>query len=421
MSALWKWGKTLLLIALLAACRAGNEPAPGVDGAVPAVTTQPTALPAAPRAATSTPLPALTPLAPQAAASENASSTTTACTIATPCPDEAAASASAEAQAIDALLATVYDGAPLRGAVLVARQGEVVLSRGYGWADAAAGIANTPQTRFRLGSLTKPITALAILKLQAAGRLDVMQPVCTYLAECPPAWAAITLHHLLSHTSGIPDLTRFADFAATTGQATTPLETLARFANHPLDFAPGSAWDYSNSNYIVLGVVIEQVTGQTYAAHVQDALFAPLGMDNSGYDTMANGLAAGYLPDGSAAAFVHMSLPFAAGGLYSTVEDLYTLDRALLAGDVLPDDLRGQMWTAQASIPGPGPTQGYGYGWTVTEGPHGKAVGHNGSIEGFSTGLRHYLEPDLLIVALSNEERRNPNLVLDGVAAIMLP
>jgi CubicO group peptidase (beta-lactamase class C family) len=116
-----------------------------------------------------------------------------------------------------------------------------------------------------------------------------------------------------------------------------------------------------------------------------------------------------------------MSIPFAAGGLYSTVEDLYTLDRALVAGDLLPADLREQMWTPHAAIPGPGPTQSYGYGWTITEGPQGKVVGHNGSIEGFSSGLRHYLEPDLLIVVLSNEEQRNPNRVLDGIAEIVLP
>ncbi|MCC6169785.1 MAG: beta-lactamase family protein [Caldilineaceae bacterium] len=419
MNAPWQWLMALLLTAVVAACR-GGEPAPSGPVVPPAVTSQP----AASQPVTLQPMPA-------ASAAQNASSAEAACAIATPCagesaipgptaPDSAALD-SAEAEAIDALLATVYDGAPFRGAVLVAHRGAVILRRGYGQADSAAGIANTPQTRFRLGSLTKPITALAILKLQAAGRLDGTQPVCAYLAACPPGWAEITLHHLLSHTSGIPDFTRFADFPSTTGQATTPLETIARFADRPLDFAPGARWEYSNSNYIVLGVVIEQVMGQPYAAALQELLFAPLGMDDSGYDTMESGLAVGYLPDGSEAAFLHMSIPFAAGGLYAGVEDLYTLDRALMGEDLLPRDLRDQMWTAHASIPGPGPAQGYGYGWVVSEGPQGKVVGHNGSIEGFSAGLRHYLGPDLLIVALSNEERRDPNRVLDGIAAIMLP
>lgn len=391
---------TALLAITLAACSRADVPP-----ASPAAVTAP--------AATFTPQPAAITFGAE-----------TACTVATPCAEEPAATAaadSAQLEAIDARLAALYDGAPFRGAVLAARQGEVIVSRGYGLADTDAATANTPQTRFRLGSITKPITALALLMLQAAGRVDVSQPVCAYLPECPAAWARITLHHLLSHTSGIPDFTRFADFTSTSSQPTTPADTLVRFADHPLDFAPGTAWGYSNSNYIVLGVVIEQVTGQPYASYVQEAIFAPLGMDDSGYDTMEEGLAVGYRPDGRAAEFVHMSIPFAAGGLYSTVEDLYTLDRALVAGDLLPDDLRAQMWTAHAAIPGPGPEQGYGYGWVIAEGPQGKVVSHHGSIEGFSAGLRHYLEPDVLIVALSNEEQRSPDLVLDALAEMILP
>lgn len=414
-----KWVVALLLIALLAACRAQGRP-----DAPPAVTAAPTTAPAATApVATVAPMPTLPAAFSRAVVSDtvDASSDDAACTIATPCPEETPVTDPAETEAIDTLLATIYDGAPLRGAVLVARQGEVIARAGYGSADSAAGTANTPQTRFRLGSITKPITALAVLKLQAEGLVDVAAPVCAYLSECPAAWAEVTLHHLLSHTSGIPDYTRFPDFASTTHQAATPAELLARFADHPLDFAPGSGWDYSNSNYIVLGMVIEQETGQPYAAYLQEAIFAPLGMGSSGYDLMDGSTAPGYLPDGSAAANIHMSIPYAAGGLVSTVEDMAILVRALVEDELLSADLREQMWTAHAAIPGPGPAQGYGYGWIIEESPQGKVVGHNGSIEGFSAGLRYYLEPDVLIVVLSNEERRDPNRALDGVASIVLP
>lgn len=408
----------LLLALLMAACGADNESA--VPTSVPAASS-----PAATRAIpTTTPLPSVEPFAPQAVLSETAASEEAACAVSTPCVEdsgEAQAIDNAIDNAIDARLATLYEGVPFRGVVLVARQGEVIFERAYGQADTDKAIANTPETRFRLGSITKSITASAVLKLQAAGLVDVTASVCTYLPECPAAWQAITLHQLLSHTSGIPDLTRFPDFGAGISQAADPAQLLARFADRPLDFAPGTAWDYSNSNYIVLGSVIEQVTGQTYADYLRDAIFAPLGMDATGYDLMDGSTAVGYLPDGSPAAYIHMSIPYAAGGLVSTVGDMAILVRALVEDKLLPADLREQMWTAHAAIPGPGPAQSYGYGWTVTDGPQGKAVGHNGSIEGFSAGLRYYLEPDLLIVVLSNEERRDPNRALDGIAEIVLP
>lgn len=325
-----------------------------------------------------------------------------------------------DAAAIEALLATAFDGAPFRGAVLVARQGQVMLRRGYGLADAEQGIANGPETRFRLGSVTKPITALAVLTLQAAGKLDVQQSVCAYLLGCPAAWQPITLHHLLSHTAGIPDLTRFADFEATKGQPSTPAQTIARFAERPLDFAPGARWDYSNSNYIVLGAVIEQVTGRSYADYVEAAIFAPLGMASSGYDHNLDALAVGYRPDGTRADFIDMSIPYAAGALYATVDDLYTLDRALVAGALLPAELQAALFTPYAAIPDRARDLGYGYGWIIEQQPQGTVLRHNGSIEGFSAGLARYVTPDLVIVVLSNEEQRNPQTVIDGIAAILL-
>jgi CubicO group peptidase (beta-lactamase class C family) len=391
----WLWWAVGLL-GLLAAC---SRPA-----AAPAVAPTPQATATSALAAT---LPATEPTPTPAA---------------TPPPAETAAPevAMPEAAAIDAFLATAFDGAPFRGAVLAARAGEMILRRGYGLADAEQNIANGPETRFRLGSVTKPITALAVLTLVAADKLDVQQPVCVYLTDCPSAWQPITLHHLLSHTSGIPDLTRFANYEATKAQPSTPSETLARFSGRPLDFAPGTAWDYSNSNYIVLGAIIEQVTGQSYADYVQTAIFDPLGMASSGYDYNLDTLAVGYRPDGTRADFLDMSIPFAAGALYSTVDDLYTLDRGLVAGTLLPAEIQAGLFTPHATIPDRARTLGYGYGWIVEEGPQGTVLWHSGSIEGFSAGLARYVEPDVVIVVLSNEEQRNPQPVIDGIAAILI-
>jgi CubicO group peptidase (beta-lactamase class C family) len=223
----------------------------------------------------------------------------------------------------------------------------------------------------------------------------------------------------LSHSSGIPDFTEFPDFVETKGQPSTPRETLARFAERPLDFAPGEQWRYSNSNYIVLGLIIEQVTGKPYEAVVQEQIFAPLDMTGSGYDHNLDSLAVGYLPTGAPAGFVDMSIPYAAGGLYSTVEDLFRLDRALVDGTLLTPQLRAGMFSVQAPFGPNEPPGGYGYGWVVEESPAGKVVWHNGSIEGFSAGIWRAVEEDLLIVVLSNEEQRSPLAVVEGVARLL--
>ena len=184
--------------------------------------------------------PTATPIPPAVVTAVQATTST----LVSPTPTLAEDTADApETAVIEAFLATAFEGEPFRGAVLVARQGEVILRRGYGLADAEHGIANAPETRFRLGSVTKPITALAVLTLQAAGKLAVQQSVCAYLSDCPTAWQSITLHHLLSHTSGIPDFTRFPDYELSKGQPSTPTQTITRFAGRPLDCAPGTRWD----------------------------------------------------------------------------------------------------------------------------------------------------------------------------------
>ena len=149
--------------------------------------------------------------------------------------------------AVDDFLTTAYGGEPFQGALLVVRGGEIPMRQGLGMADRVAGLANGPDTRFRLGSLTKPFTAFAILKLHAQGKLALNSPICPYLDPCPAAWQPITVHDLLAHTSGIPDFAGRPDFAQFKVEAATPAQTIARIANRSLNFAPGSGWQYSNS------------------------------------------------------------------------------------------------------------------------------------------------------------------------------
>ena len=297
------------------------------------------------------------------------------------------------------------------GVVLVAQEGSVLLDKGYGEADRANGIPNTGQTRFRIGSLTKQFTAMIILMLQERGLLTVQDRICNYIEDCPDTWSDITIEQLLTHTSGVPDFTRFSDYDATKGQASTLTEIIDRFRDEPLDFSPGERWNYTNSGYILLGQIIETVSGQSYEDIAQEYLFTPLDMTNTGYDHNRDDLAVGYVNgSGTQAAFIDMSIPYSAGGLYSTAEDLLKWDRALADGSLIDPSLTNEMFTSQASIPD-SPGMGYGYGWIITEEYGQSVVFHNGGIEGYVSSITRFLGDDILIVMLSNEEQTNPNAV----------
>jgi CubicO group peptidase (beta-lactamase class C family) len=186
------------------------------------------------------------------------------------------------ASKIDKLLDSLTESDDFTGAVLVARNGEILLSKGYGPADQDKNLPNTPHTKFRLGSITKQFTAMAVLILQAQGKLNVQDPACLYISECPAAWKDITIHHLLTHTSGITNFTNFPDYQATKATPSSPEQTIARFKDKPLDFSPGERWSYSNSGYIVLGYIIEDVSGLSYEAFLQQNIFEPLQMKDTG-------------------------------------------------------------------------------------------------------------------------------------------
>jgi CubicO group peptidase (beta-lactamase class C family) len=339
-------------------------------------------------------------------------------------PEAAATDAGAgddkQIAAIEDFLDSVYYGTPFQGAVLVAQGENVLLSRGYGMANRIDGTRNEPDTKFRLGSLTKPFTAVAVLMLVEEGALGLEDAACAYLADCPQTWEEITIHDLLAHTSGIPEITMLPDFPVFKMEATTPSQTLARLSDLPLDFAPGRRWTYSNSNYIALGAIIEQVSGQSYETFVEERIFGPLGMTNSGYDHNDDQTAVGYTPDGSTAEFIDMTLPHAAGALYSTVEDLYRFDRALYTDALLSEAMREHMFAMQAQIVPGDETVGYGYGWIILidaeEAPPGKVVLHSGAIEGFAAGMMRLVDQDAVVIALGNVEGRNPDTVVDWIA-----
>jgi CubicO group peptidase (beta-lactamase class C family) len=305
------------------------------------------------------------------------------------------------------------------GAVLVAREGKVLFARGYGMANLEHGIANTPQTKFRLGSITKQFTAVAFLQLQEQGKLSVQDPVCKYVPDCPTAWALITIHHLLTHTSGIPNFTSFPDYQQTMMLASPPEKTLARFRDKPLDFAPGERFSYSNSGYVLLGFVLEKVAGQSYEQYLRQHILGPAGMSDTGYDVTATvlpGRASGYSRRGQSgyanAEYIHMSVPHAAGALYSTVEDFVKWDQALSGERLLKQASLDAMFTPAKD--------NYAYGWVVRDVAGRKTIGHGGGINGFNTAFTRYPAEKLIAVAFSNVEGTRVGPIATDLAAIAL-
>jgi CubicO group peptidase (beta-lactamase class C family) len=286
------------------------------------------------------------------------------------------------------------------GTALVARGSQVIFSKGYGSADLEWDVPNSPNTKFRLGSVTKQFTAASILLLEERGKLNVNDPVKKYLPDAPAAWDKITIYHVLTHTSGIPNFTGFPDYEKLDAFAATPAQLVERFRDKPLDFAPGEKWNYSNSGYVLLGYLIEKLTGGTYEKFVRENIFTPLGMKDSGYDSNSAIIphrASGYaLVKGAYenAGFVHMSIPHGAGALYSTTEDLLKWEQGLFGGKVLQATSLQKMTTPFKN--------NYAFGLGVQTVDGHKVISHGGGIQGFVTELEYYPDDKLTVVVLEN-------------------
>jgi CubicO group peptidase (beta-lactamase class C family) len=267
-------------------------------------------------------------------------------------------------------------------------------------------VPNTPQTVFRVGSLTKQFTAMGVMILQERGKLKVQDPVCRYVPQCPPAWADVNIHHLLTHTSGIPDLLSFPDVWKTMALPSPVAQTVERFKNKPLEFKPGEKFKYSNSGYVLLGYVIERVTGQTYEAFMRENIFEPLKMFNTGNDRnelVIKNRAAGYVKrDGAIfnAPYIDMSLPTGGGSLYSSAEDLFLWDQALYAGRLISRDSYDAMFKSYATADW---GDGAAYGWFIgrDKSDH-RYMGFLGGINGFAAQIMRYPDQRVLLVVLSN-------------------
>jgi CubicO group peptidase (beta-lactamase class C family) len=293
-------------------------------------------------------------------------------------------------------------GTDFNGSALVSRDGDILFAEGIGMADDAHGIPNTPETRFRLGSVTKQFTAMAVLMLASQGLLKTTDPVCDYVDTCPEGWNVVTIEHLLSHSSGIANFTDQPGFDPM--KAATPADTVASVADIPLGFEPGASFAYSNTGYVLLGMVVERASGLDYETFLEQRIFEPLGMANSGYEHGDTpGLAVGYASAFEEADALDMSVPYAAGGLYSTVLDLQRWGDALDA-HTLVDAAAMQRFVTPLADKTDQEGFGYAYGVNVGDDEGRRVAWHEGVINGFSTYLAWYPDDGLTIALLTNRQ-----------------
>lgn len=304
--------------------------------------------------------------------------------------------------------------------IAVVRGGEVVKAKGYGLSNVELNVAASPETIYQSGSVGKQFTATLVMMLIQEGKLGLDDPVSKYIAEAPAAWKGITVRHLLTHTSGISNglyakINLHQDF--------TEDELLKQITAYPLDFQPGEKWNYSNSGYVTLGILIHRAMGKFYGDLLREKIFAPLGMSTariiSEADIVPN-RAAGYRIVGDELKnqdWVSPSLSTTAdGALYLTVLDMAKWDAALDSEKLLPRSALDQMWTP-AKL-NDGKTEAYGFGWEIGSIRGHRVIRHGGGWQGFTTHIARYVDDKLAVIVLTNLSGANPGRICDGIAGL---
>ncbi len=313
------------------------------------------------------------------------------------------------AKEMDAFIEQFHGFKQFNGNVLVAKQGKVIFEKSYGYANFEWDIKNTAETKFRIGSITKQFTALLILQLAKQNKIQLDAPLATYLPDYrQDIGNKITIRQILNHTSGLSNYTQTKTFRSEYSRNPYSVDEFIKLlCSDDLLFEPGTQFRYSNSGYFILGAVIEKVTQQRYQDVLQENIFKPLNMHNTGYDSHAkiiNQLASGYsnnLDGYTNADYLDMSIPYAAGSIYSTARDLVKWDQALYTNKLINKELKKQMYTVSEQ-------RNYALGWEVNQldaDKYGKPltqVQHGGGIEGFNAFISRIIEDQLLVIILNN-------------------
>lgn len=316
--------------------------------------------------------------------------------------------------AINELLAETFKPNEPGAAVIVIKDGQTVFRKGYGMANLELGVPIEPDMIFRIGSVTKQFTAVAVLMLAEQGKLALSDEITKFLPDYPTQGRKITVEHLLTHTSGIKSYTDLPEFLQQMRKDLSLKELIDFFKNKPMDFAPGDNWHYNNSGFVLLGAIIEKTSGQKYADFIEKSIFAPLGMRHSFYDSTQRIIprrAAGYgkTKDGYAnAEYLSMNLPHAAGSLISSVDDLALWDAALYTEKLVKQESLRRAWTPYKLNNGKPTGYGYGWGFSTIEGQ--RVIGHAGGINGFTCDTLRLPDARVYVAILTNRNTGTANL-----------
>jgi len=318
---------------------------------------------------------------------------------------------------VDSYLRPLVELDLISGSVLIARDGKIEVAKGYGPANREHDVPCTAETRYRLASMTKSFTAMAIMILEERDLLSVQDTLDKYIPDYPDG-DKIKLHHLLTHTSGVINYSALPDHYRVWTMPHTVDEVIARFSDEPLRFEPGERFEYSNSGYVLLTRVIEKASGADYEAFLRENIFVPLGMTHTGIDshtTVIPGRATGHYNFGDGivqAQYLNVEFTSGAGGLLSTVGDLYLWDRGLYTEKLVSHATLEKILTPHA--------RGYGYGWFVREELGRKLIEHRGGLNGFLSMIQRFVDDDVVVITLFNYVSTFGREANGGLAAIAL-
>jgi CubicO group peptidase (beta-lactamase class C family) len=326
-------------------------------------------------------------------------------------------------EAFDSIMKKEFKANEPGASVIVVKKGQVIYKKGFGIADMELNVPVNADMNFRIGSITKQFTAVCILQLAEQGKLSLQDDIKKYIPDYTIK-EPITIEHLLTHTSGIKSYTNVDSFWKSMRTDMTPRAIIALTEKDTLEFKPGAKWNYNNTGYVMLGYIIEKVSGKTYEEYVQQNIFKPLGMSNSYYgsDTrIIKNRAKGYKSndkDFLNSDYISMTLPHAAGSLLSTVEDLWRWNKALYSYKLIKKEWVDKAITPYTLSDGKPTTYGYGLGVSKVQGS--KSIEHGGGIPGFLTMGMYLPAEDIFVAVFSNCDCKSPDGVATKIAAIAL-
>ena len=319
----------------------------------------------------------------------------------------------------DALMKDYVNGELFTGTVLVARDGQPIFRKAYGAANRDWMIQNAVDTKYRIGSITKQFTAAAILQLVDQNKLGLDDPIQKYLPALPASWGQATIRQLLSHTSGIPSYTTPDDSDAKVMPVHhTPQELIDLMKDVPMNYENGAKFQYNNMGYVLLGRIVETVSGTSYPNYLRQKLLKPLNLRNSGYDdgrVVVRQMAQDYTDGDDTVVkgrFVDMSNTYAAGAMYSTVDDLLAWQQALIKGKVLTPPRLKAMFTDGGHQ--------YGLGWFIRDNLSRKLYEHGGTVGAYSSDLAYYPDDKVTVIVLSNYGDEVVSKITDELARLAL-